>query len=55
MVSFTVASVSVPSHVKQKRHRRSVEKFAPLPPAVTGETKGAGETEDQVEGPPGEL
>jgi hypothetical protein len=55
MVSFTVASVSVPSHVKQKRHRRSVEKFAPLPPAVTGGTKGAGEAEDQVEGPPGEL
>lgn len=55
MVSFTVASVSVPSHVKQKRHRRSVEKFGSLPPAVTMETKGAGEAEDQVEGPPGEL
>jgi hypothetical protein len=55
MVSFTVASVSVPSHVKQKRHRRSAEKYAPTPPAVTGETRAAGEAEEQVEGPPGEL
>lgn len=26
-VSFAVASVSVPSHIKQRRHRRSAEKF----------------------------
>ena len=26
-VSFAIASVSVPSHIKQRRHRRSVEKF----------------------------
>jgi hypothetical protein len=50
-VSFTVASVSVPSHIKQKRHRRSEEKLANWPPAVTVETKGAGD----ADGPPGEL
>ena len=55
MVSFTVASVSVPSHIRQKRHRRSVEKFAPLPPVVKPATTGAGQAEDQEEGPPGEL
>jgi hypothetical protein len=27
VVSFAVASVSVPSHIKQRRHRRSAEKF----------------------------
>jgi hypothetical protein len=26
-VSFAIASVSVPSHIKQRRHRRSAEKF----------------------------
>lgn len=26
-VSFAIASISVPSYVKQRRHRRSVEKF----------------------------
>jgi hypothetical protein len=55
LVSFTVASVSVPSHIKQRRHRRSAEKSANLPPAVTAETKGAGEADDLAEGPPGEL
>jgi hypothetical protein len=61
MVSFTVASVSVPSHIKQRRHRRSAEKFANWPhdavPLQSGateaaETKGAGE---ETDGPPGEL
>jgi hypothetical protein len=55
MVSFTVASVSVPSHIKHKRQKRSAETFAPLPPLVKPATTGAGEAEDQVEGPPGEL
>jgi hypothetical protein len=55
-VSFAVASVAIPSHVKQRRHRRSAEKFADLLPTVDeGRTAEASEEQDPSDAPKGEL
>ncbi len=55
-VSFTLASVSVPSHVKPRRHRRSAEKFADWPPSAGGaKAPGARGVQNTEDAPRGEL
>ena len=55
MVSFTIAGVSVPSHIKQRRHRRSADKFANWPPAGTADGGTPKDADEETDAPPGEL
>ena len=55
-VSFTVASVAIPSHVKQRRHRRSAEKFGNWQPtADDGRAAETRDDQDPSDAPKGEL